>query len=523
MCAMKYMYSLYCFLISIVLLYVGCTTPESSPVNPSGNEETYEEIYDPEFYSWIDTVTPDNSIDIKSLEFEDGTNLVEFLKTIDPDFLTKRGLGKITERSPSVQKKELISWMAVEAYTLTRRDKWVNLPLRTQPNGLAYKWGGKLVDEFSTPSKVTMKVYDTLTKTLVKKEVPNPCQEKMYGLDCSGMIGVMARAAGISGAPTWTGTQHDTSVWNKLFASSNLYKDLKATLYKHHPLNANDQGIDVKDLKIGDLVFKMKDDQIETIHVGMVLLNQQGKISIYNSKGDPRSSCASVMSDTTGPCIITLESGKAFGSGKPFGEDWHVVRFEEKEDYFTDPRDGEKYKIVKIGNQTWFAENLRYSGSVPNVPGGEAWFNAGQNGQPAWCYYDNNSSYHKTYGKLYNWYAVQSGNLAPKGWHIPSDAEWETLVNFLGGERIAGHKMKSKAGWYDIGNGDNSSGFNGLPGGGCFYNGNFYSITLSGYWWSSSENVTNGAWNRSLDNGDTRVGRGIIFKNDGFSVRCLRD
>lgn len=105
---MKYVYSLYCFLISIVLLYVGCTTPENSPVNPSGNDSIYEEIYDPEFYSWIDTVTPDNSIDIKSLEFEDGTNVVEYIKHIDPDFLIKNGLGKISEKSPSDQKKELI-------------------------------------------------------------------------------------------------------------------------------------------------------------------------------------------------------------------------------------------------------------------------------------------------------------------------------------------------------------------------------------------------------------------------------
>ena len=156
------------------------------------------------------------------------------------------------------------------------------------------------------------------------------------------MISHTAEYAGISNPPVGTFNQHDTAKQNTLFANSSQYKDLKATLYKHNTQNANDKYIGVLDLEIGDLVFKMKDDQIGTIHVGMVVLNQQGKISICNSKGNPEGNCASIMDTNSGPCYITLESGEVFGSRKPFGQDWHVLRFEEKEDYFTDPLDGEK-------------------------------------------------------------------------------------------------------------------------------------------------------------------------------------
>jgi uncharacterized protein (TIGR02145 family) len=184
---------------------------------------------------------------------------------------------------------------------------------------------------------------------------------------------------------------------------------------------------------------------------------------------------------------------------------------------------------VKIGKQIWMSENLnvdrfRNGDLIPEAKSSEAWERANDNKKPAWCYYDFNAENGKKYGKLYNSYAVNdSRGLAPKGFHVPSDAEWTTLVNVLGGENVAGKKIKSKDGW-ESGNGDNSSGFNGLPGGFCTYNGDFSSLGSYGLWWSSTASgygggdgikrvVSSYSSRVNLDNG----------QSDGVSVRCLRD
>jgi len=117
--------------------------------------------------------------------------------------------------------------------------------------------------------------------------------------------------------------------------------------------------------------------------------------------------------------------------------------------------------------------------------------------------------------------------LAPEGWKIPSDEEWSRLVDFLGGESVAGTKMKSTDFWADYegksGNGTNESGFSGLPGGCRSSNGTFYVIGKFGNWWSSTEYSTDRAWGRLLGYGNGTVGRGNVNKGNGFSVRCLRD
>jgi uncharacterized protein (TIGR02145 family) len=185
-------------------------------------------------------------------------------------------------------------------------------------------------------------------------------------------------------------------------------------------------------------------------------------------------------------------------------------------------------KDVRIGSQVWTSKNLdvstfRNGEAIPEAKSKEEWKIAGDNQTAAFCYYEYDSKNGKVYGKLYNWYAVNdSRGLAPKGYHIPSDAEWYVLTDYLGGGKIAGFKMKSTSGWLTTGNGDNSSGFNALPGGDCFYNGYFTNITKNGYFWSSSES-TYFAWLRNLDYGNTIVSRDISNKGDGFSVRCLRD
>jgi uncharacterized protein (TIGR02145 family) len=196
---------------------------------------------------------------------------------------------------------------------------------------------------------------------------------------------------------------------------------------------------------------------------------------------------------------------------------------------FTDIRDNRKYTIVKIGKQVWMSENLQTStyrngDSVRYARTNEEWVDAADNREGAWCYYDNDEQNGKTYGKLYNWYAVNdSRGLAPKGYHIPSDEEWTVLTDYLGGEKIAGFKMKSTTGWQNNGNGDNSSGFNGLPGGDRNEDGTFNDVGKEGGWWSSTEYDTNSAWFRVLGYGSGDVLRYDNEKEEGLSVRCLRD
>ncbi|MBM3920821.1 MAG: hypothetical protein FJ347_06290, partial [Sphingomonadales bacterium] len=151
-------------------------------------------------------------------------------------------------------------------------------------------------------------------------------------------------------------------------------------------------------------------------------------------------------------------------------------------------------QFVSIGGQVFMSKNLdvstfRNGDPIPQAKTYEEWGRAGENQQPAWCYYNNDPANGAKYGKLYNWYAVNdSRGLAPEGWHVPSDAEWTILTDYLGSD--AGTKMKSKTGWNENGNGTNSSGFSGLPGGTRNYNGTFYTIGYDGYWWSSSETNT---------------------------------
>lgn len=189
---------------------------------------------------------------------------------------------------------------------------------------------------------------------------------------------------------------------------------------------------------------------------------------------------------------------------------------------FTDPRDGQTYSVVQIGNQCWFAENLRYEGSIPEVGGPSDWEAIAHT--PAWCYYDDSAAYNAIYGKIYNWYAVNSGSLCPDGWHIPTDEEWTILTDYLGGSNVGGGKMKSISGWNEPNaNATNSSGFSGLPGGDRYGTGNFYGIGTYGCWWSATETLVEDAWSRGLIYSSGSVNRTFYTKSKGLSCRCVRD
>jgi len=193
---------------------------------------------------------------------------------------------------------------------------------------------------------------------------------------------------------------------------------------------------------------------------------------------------------------------------------------------------------VTIGNQIWSNTNLdvttyRDGTSIPQVTDPTAWANLTTG---AWCYYTNITNIGTTYGRLYNWYAVAGIHdndpntpnkiLAPTGWHIATDAEWSTLTTYLGGENVAGGKMKSTGTtlWQTPNTAaTNLSGFNGFPGGVRQFNGAFGYINANGYWWSSSELNSTDAWNRNLNYNSEMSFRNYVSKKEGFSVRCVRD
>ena len=189
--------------------------------------------------------------------------------------------------------------------------------------------------------------------------------------------------------------------------------------------------------------------------------------------------------------------------------------------------DGNVYKTLKIGEQEWMAENLNVShyrngDIIRQMQNDTEWTKFTTGG---WCYYQNGSANVKTYGKLYNWYAVNDiRGLAPKGWHIASDKEWIQLIDYLGGEETAGGKLKASILW-EIPNEDasNESGFSALPGGMRLYNGYLFGIGYYACFWSSSEDGNSNAWNRYLGNESSKVNRYSNYKQDGMSVRCVKD
>jgi len=185
--------------------------------------------------------------------------------------------------------------------------------------------------------------------------------------------------------------------------------------------------------------------------------------------------------------------------------------------------EGYDYSTVQIGDQCWFSENCRYLPEVsPSSEGSETdtfyyvYDYQGTNVEEA-----QETEYYEAYGVLYNWPAVMTEGICPSGWHVPTDGEFTELTDFLGGESVAGGKMKSTSGWNSGGNGSNSSGFTGLPGG-SRYSGGFYSLGSSGLWWSASESGS-GSWGRELGYNDGVVDRLNFNRYYGFSARCVLD
>lgn len=187
---------------------------------------------------------------------------------------------------------------------------------------------------------------------------------------------------------------------------------------------------------------------------------------------------------------------------------------------FTDPRDGTIYKSVRIGHQVWMAENLRYIPHVSPV----------DEDRGIWVYNYNGhdikeaitSEYYKKYGSLYNWEKAKL--VCPEGWHLSTDDEWSTMINYLGGEDLAGGKLKSRIGWKNNNPGTtNESGFSALPGGYRIVFGGFSDIGLYGHWWSATEYDVPTAWARHLSSTFSDIENSYTNKVLGLSVRCVKD
>ena len=201
---------------------------------------------------------------------------------------------------------------------------------------------------------------------------------------------------------------------------------------------------------------------------------------------------------------------------------------------------GYTYKTVKIGDQEWFAENLKTTvyangDEIPYSRTDESW-NTQKMGMR--CSYDHDEARSAQYGQLYNWYAVNDARgLCPSGWNVPSDEDWQDLEVFLGmsradvsldgdrgsGELGIGTKLKAKSGWADEGDGTDDFGFSALPGAyRSSLDGYFYDAGSAGFWWSSSPSG-GVAWSRALSYYVPGIGRNDYNPRYGFSVRCLRD
>ena len=191
--------------------------------------------------------------------------------------------------------------------------------------------------------------------------------------------------------------------------------------------------------------------------------------------------------------------------------------------------DGNIYRTVKIGNQTWMAENLKtikYNDGqdIPLVTSSYAW---GSLKTPAYCWLNNDPTNKDAYGTLYNWYTVDTGKLAPKGWHVPTEEDWATLAKYLGGDAVAGGKLKASgtSHWFAPNTqATDEVGFTAIPCSTRNYDGyHFYKLGDSCYFWSAAEFDAAEAWVRQMACDSAALKSFHGYKSYGRPVRCIKD
>jgi uncharacterized protein (TIGR02145 family) len=189
--------------------------------------------------------------------------------------------------------------------------------------------------------------------------------------------------------------------------------------------------------------------------------------------------------------------------------------------------DGNIYRTVVIGKQVWMAENLRVTrfrngDQLRMVTDGGTWSHFPT---AAYCHYNNDTNKSNLYGLLYNWHVVNdSRNIAPEGWHLPTEQELATLITFAGGDTVAAGKLKDTGHWLSPNAGaGNEYNFSALPGGYRFSDGAFHTLGSNGYWWSLTGSYSMYAWTPRIYLGFADVKRDQRFENYGLAVRCVKD
>jgi uncharacterized protein (TIGR02145 family) len=510
-----------------VLFVASCqkNEPEEAapPPNGGGQEQVVpdEPLTDAENVLWESL--PDTIIELEDIILPNGTSVYDFLQEHDSDWLNDpsyRGSRDASDLSPSDQMNMLMSKMLATGRHLvsdvahTHPEEGPDKPAST---GLGYGLGSKRY-------KVRTRPVDPLAPNSETTCAPDPgCTDKLiYALDCSAMTYWIAYHAGlrfsVNEGSAGSGYLSNPQNWNNALtaAGSDNYDALSYELLSPTPA--------IADLQSGDVIFKPG-------HIGVVLGLGSDRW-IYQSNGTgyacPTNSqpCTNNNISSRGPRLVKLVPAAVAQLFNGYG----VLRVSAGCDgppTVTDI-DGNVYPVVSIGNRCWMAANLKTSryrdgGTIPNVTDNTAWtqLNSG-----AWCNYENNAGYDATYGKLYNWYAAANPNICPQGWHVPTDADWTVLTDYLGGSSVAGGKMKAVSPLWNAPNtgATNQSGFSGLPGGLRYFNNGYFStLGDAGYWWSASESDAELAWLRALDGSGAGVNRFDFNKRLGFCLRCIRD
>jgi|GEM_PF-1136606 len=279
------------------------------------------------------------------------------------------------------------------------------------------------------------------------------------------------------------------------------------------------------------------------------IINQEGTIHFMDeSTGNPTSwewsfgdggmateQNPSHTYQSAGVYTVELTISNDYGSCKSTKKDYIIVKLIDV--------DGNIYNVVKIGNQTWMAENLRVTHyadgtPIPEIIENEDWQSLGEDNR-AYCWYDNDSIANaEIYGALYTWSTAMDGEkssndnpsniqgVCPDGWHLPSDQEWSELVQYIrndGHSGSEGNALKASSGWRRDGNGTDDYGFKGLPGGLRNDTGPFGTIGFSGFWWTSTRYRNDLCYFRRLYCYSDKLARTAYEKIWGFSVRCLKD
>jgi uncharacterized protein (TIGR02145 family) len=273
-------------------------------------------------------------------------------------------------------------------------------------------------------------------------------------------------------------------------------------------------GINTK--KVSYKAYNTEDKFVVKVKYEITSGPSQAKPSIAIMINRKKKEFKTVPSGYTATFSIPLEKGwekcdqvtfsivqKGLGSPISFSEDYNLISVCETGDTFTDPRDGQVYKIVRIGNQVWFAENLNYE-----VDG-------------SWCY-DDNPLNCGIYGRLYNWRTALTA--CPEGWRLPSTQDWRELIGFLGGEEVAHIKMTKVGAWSsELWVPTNESGFSGLPAGTRGSGGLFFEVEQSTWWWESREDQELDAWFREIHYDDHIIDWDSKGKEAANSCRCIQN